>query len=109
MTKPKLLFICQAGKDRSPTGAQIYKEKGHLTDYCGINYQDNEIELHLKWADIVIVMEEHHRKYIAKQFPKEYMKKKIITLNIPDIYKRDQPKLIELLKKELKNKIVNEL
>ena len=45
-------------------------------------------------------MEEHQREEIAKRFPK--IKKKIICLDIPDIYFYNQPALINKLKENFK-------
>ena len=45
-------------------------------------------------------MEEHQRSELAKRFPKEYIQKQIISLNIPDIYKFDQPELKDILKEK---------
>ena len=60
-------------------------------------------EKEMKWADSIIVMEDFQRTEIAKRFPKTYLQKRILSLNIPDIYKFNDIKL----KKELKNKIVD--
>ena len=38
---------------------------------------------------------------IAKRFPKQYMLKRIISLDIPDVYHYNQPKLIEILKSKI--------
>ena len=46
-------------------------------------------------------MEQHQRKWISERFPKEYLKKKILCLEIPDVYGRGQ----EELKKELIKKV----
>ena len=49
-------------------------------------------------------MEDAQRSEISKRFPKQYMQKRILSLNIPDIYHFNQPELIENL-----NSKVNEL
>ena len=51
----------------------------------------------LSWADLVIVMENFQRSEIAKRFPKQYLKKRILSLDIPDVYSYMQPELIERL------------
>lgn len=50
------------------------------------------------WADTIIVMEEEQRDEIANRFPKEYLKKRILNLDIPDIFHFYNPKLINILK-----------
>ncbi|MBD3313534.1 hypothetical protein GF345_03760 [Candidatus Woesearchaeota archaeon] len=46
-------------------------------------------------------MEDEQRKKIGELFPKEYLKKRIISLDIPDIYDFNDEKL----KKELIDKV----
>ncbi len=100
MTKPKLLFVCNAGRQRSVTGRDLYQNKGYEAKSCGIRGDKHRsvTKEKLEWADLIICMEDEQRKFIANEFPKEYMMKKIVTLEIPDIYKRNQEELIELLK-----------
>ncbi|MBU1855217.1 MAG: protein tyrosine phosphatase [Nanoarchaeota archaeon] len=108
MNKPKLLFVCNAGRQRSVTGRDLYEDKGYQTKSCGIRGDKHRCvtKEKLEWCDIIIVMEEEQRKFIAAEFPKEYLVKKIITLDIHDIYKRNQEELIELLNKRVKIKCV---
>ena len=46
-------------------------------------------------------MEDLQRTEISKRFPKQYLQKRIISLNIPDIYHFNQPELIKVLRSEL--------
>ena len=59
-------------------------------------------ERQLEWADMVLVMEDEHRTEISKRFPEQYLKKKILSLNIPDVYYTDQPELIKILHSKIK-------
>lgn len=96
----KLLFICNAGRNRSITAANIFKDK-YLTRSAGVG-EDAELDPSLlEWADVVYVMEDWQRTRISELFPKEYMKKKIISLDIPDVYSLMQPELVKLLKKSI--------
>lgn len=62
-------------------------------------YNDKPItKNNISWADVVIVMEDVQRSEIAKRFPKEYLQKRIISLDIPDIYSYNQDKLVNELK-----------
>jgi len=84
---------------RSKTAERIFKDKFE-TKSAGL-YNDNPVsEEQLEWADLILVMEEHQREEIAKRFPK--IKKKIICLDIPDIYFYNQPALINKLKENFK-------
>jgi len=54
----------------------------------------------IDWADIIICMEETHKEFITREFAIQ-PNKKIIILNIPDVYPKDDPDLIMLLKEKL--------
>lgn len=56
------------------------------------------IEL-MKWADLVIVMEEKHRKLIVKNGGSKFGKK-IRVLSIPDRFKYYQKELVDLLEQK---------
>lgn len=92
-----LLFICNQNKNRSKTAEEIFKDKFN-TKSAGL-YNDKPVtEKQLLWADIIIVMEEEHRTEIAKRFPKLYLLKRIVSIDIPDIYYYNQPELVEIIK-----------
>ena len=89
-----ILFVCNQGKHRSRTAAKFYSQD-HTTRSAGIytNLQKQDLE----WADLIVVMEEHQRSFIAEEFPNLYLKKRIVCLDIPDVYSYKQPKLVEKL------------
>lgn len=92
----KVLFICNQNKNRSKTAEEIFRNKFE-TKSAGL-YSENPVnEKQIAWADIVVVMDEEQRKEIGRSFPKQYMQKRIISLNIPDIYHHNQPELIKML------------
>ncbi len=99
----KLLFICNQNENRSKTAEEIFKNKFE-TKSAGLYNQKPVNEKQLSWADKIVVMEDEQRSEIAKRFPKQYIKKQIISLNIPDIYNYQNPKLIKVL-----NSKINEL
>ena len=103
----KILFVCNQGKDRSPTCAKVWntlfeenKSQNDETEFMGIYNESHNPEKMIKWSELIIVMEEHHRKWIADNHPKEYLKKKILCMDLPDTYYFMQPELIEILKKK---------
>ena len=101
--KIHLLFICTANENRSPAAEALFgKSKDYEAKSCGINSL-SKIPVSAKtieWADIIMYMEKMHKKYILQQFPKA-KHKKMTALEIPDIYLRDDPWLIQLLKNKL--------
>ncbi len=94
----KVLFICNQNQHRSKTAEEIFRGKFE-TKSAGLFNEKPVNEKQLSWADIIIVMEDHQRAEIAKRFPKIYMQKRILSLNVPDLYSYDQQELIDLLKK----------
>ncbi|MEM7782630.1 MAG: protein tyrosine phosphatase [Planctomycetota bacterium] len=49
----------------------------------------------LKWADIVLVMEQKHKQRLISQFPGEMRFKKVYVLDIPDDYQFMDAELIK--------------
>ena len=94
-----MLFICNQHQHRSVTAEQLFK-KNHNTQSAGI-YNDPVTEKQLAWADLIIVMEETQREELGKRFPKYYLTKNIINLNIPDLYNRNNPQLKLLLQERM--------
>ena len=84
---------------RSKTAELLFRDRFE-TKSAGI-YNNHVSAAQLEWADLVVVMENHQREEISKRFPKQYMQKRIICLNIPDIYVYDQPELVAELKTKL--------
>ena len=101
----KVLFVCNMGIHRSKTAADIFHNKFE-TKSAGI-YTDISKEK-IDWADVIIVMEDHQRKLIGEMFPSEYIKKRILCLDIPDIYNYKEPSLIRVLKLKVE-KVMREL
>ena len=92
-----VLFICNQGKNRSKTAAELFAGR-FQTESAGL-YSDPSVTVkQLGTADVVMVMEEAHRAEIAKRFPAVYLQKQILVLDIPDIYRYSQPSLVQLLK-----------
>ena len=92
----KVLFICNQNVNRSVTAEQIFRNRFE-TKSAGL-YNDKPVtEKEIEWADLVVVMEDEQIDEIGKRFPKLYLKKQIINLDIPDIYFYYQPELRSIL------------
>lgn len=96
----KVLFICNQNQNRSKTAEELFKDR-FKTKSAGLYNREPVTENELLWAETLVVMEDEQRSEIAKRFPDIYMKKKIISLNIPDIYYYNQPELIKVLKNKI--------
>ena len=96
----KLLFVCTANIDRSPTGEDIFKdEPGYEVKSAGtmIGYADNPLTIELvDWADLIFCMEEYHRKKVLRLLPEST--NKTYVLGIQDMYPRGHPQLVSLIK-----------
>ena len=53
------------------------------------------------WADVIFVMEKKHADRLRSKFPESLEGKKLICLQIPDIYRYMEPELVELLQAKL--------
>ena len=53
-------------------------------------------------ADVVLVMEKSHRNKISKRYKEQLMGKRLVCLDIPDIYARMDPDLVKLLEARVK-------
>ncbi|MDP3734578.1 MAG: phosphotyrosine protein phosphatase [Nanoarchaeota archaeon] len=96
----KILFICNQNKNRSKTAETLFKAQ-FQTKSAGLYNKKPVNKRQLSWADVVMVMEDQQRNEIAQRFPQQYLQKRILSLDIPDVYNYGDPKLI----KQLKNKI----
>ena len=97
----KVLFICNQNQNRSKTAEELFKGKFE-TKSAGLYNEKPVNEKQLSWADLVIVMEDEQRAEIAKRFPKLYMQKRILSINIPDVYYYNEPELVNILKSKIK-------
>jgi len=97
----KILFVCNQNKNRSKTAEEMFKDRFE-TKSAGL-FNDNPInEKDMTWADVIIVMEDFQRKEIAERFPKSYLQKRILSLNVPDIYSYNQHELFKILDQKMK-------
>jgi predicted protein tyrosine phosphatase len=101
----KLLFVCSANQDRSPTGEDIYKNQpgfeaksaGTMLEYARVPISKELID----WADLILCMENQHRVKVLKL--NLDAKGKTVVLNIPEIYYHGHPELVRLIKEKVSN------
>lgn len=91
-----VLFICNQNLHRSKTAELLFKEQFH-TKSAGL-YNNPVTAKQLGWADVVMVMEDMQRSELAKRFPTLYLQKRILSLDIPDVYSFNDQRLVGLLK-----------
>lgn len=98
--KKKLLFICMANVNRSPTFERYFQqnlkqfEVKSTGTYMG--YPERLTVQLLQWADIIYVMDLSQEMFIAERFKPYHKKVKVI--GVSDQYDPDSPELIEIIK-----------
>ena len=96
-----ILFVCSRNRLRSPTAERIFFDTPGLNVRSAGTAKDAENVIardDVQWADVIFVMERHHRKNILEKFRTQ---SKIVTLGIPDEYEFMQPELIQLLEEKM--------
>ena len=101
--KMKILFICSANVDRSPTAARIYKDHPGLeVESAGTAWyaQTPVNEELLRWADAILCMEKRQKQMIVEDFSAIVSDKLIDYLDIEDVYPFMHPTLVEIIKEK---------
>ena len=94
-----MLFVCSRNQLRSPTAEQVFSKwagievaSAGLDPKCGAPVTP---EL-LAWADVILVMERHHRNKLLKQFRANIKNQKIVVLGVTDDFEYMAPRLVRL-------------
>ncbi len=98
----RVLFVCSGNLDRSPTAEEMFRERSDLEVRSAGTSLLSALRTKLSrdlvnWADVIFVMEDRHANYIARKLGMPDALKKVIVLNIPDRYRRNDPELRRLL------------
>lgn len=87
--KRKVLFVCTANQQRSPTAERLYQDdprfevrSGGTDALFGRRVTPEDLE----WADLVVVMEDRHERRIRSEFPQSAENTEVVVLDIPDVY-----------------------
>lgn len=95
-----LLFVCSKNKWRSPTAEAIYRYDSRVkvrSAGTSASARRRISERDLNWADLILVMENKHKKAIANQY--RYLDiPPIIVLDIPDDYQYMSDELVAMIK-----------
>jgi len=95
-----LLFVCSENRLRSPTAEEVFSMYPGIHAIGAGTNADAETPVSgdlIEWADVVFVMEKTHRNKISKKYKELLKGKRLVCLDIPDVYERMQPELIKLL------------
>lgn len=105
MKRKKVLTVCTGNKDRSPTAAMLLAEmcapmwvSSAGTEAWARNPLTHEL---VEDADVILVMEEAHRRHIVERFGAAHGEK-VVVLDVPDNYYCWEDELIHLLKPRIR-------
>lgn len=95
-----LLFVCSENRLRSPTAEAVFSKYPGINAIGAGTNADAGTPVSgdlIQWADVVFVMEKSHRNKISKKYKELLKGKRLVCLDIPDVYECMQPELIKLL------------
>ena len=106
-TQRRYLFVCAANRNRSPTAEEVARV---LADRNGLDIEVRSAGLSpfaekpltkemADWADLIFVMEDYMARVLEATYGQD--PRKIICLDIPDLYERGDPVLVYLLEEAL--------
>lgn len=104
--KIKLLVVCSRNKKRSLTAEKMYRKDQRLEiRSVGTSPQAKRkvTESDIRWADVILCMEDKHRKIIQQLFEKNSLPQTIQVLDIEDRYEYMDPELMRMLEVEIEN------
>ena len=84
-----VLFVCTANMQRSPTAETMYRNDPRFqVSSAGTHALANrQVSRELvRWADLIVVMEERHARDIESAFRDDLSSIPVIVLGIPDVY-----------------------
>ena len=93
-----ILFVCSRNKWRSLTAETIYKNSSQFYVKSAGTENSARVKINSKlliWADLIFVMEKHHKEKLILNFPNETKNAQIVILEIADVYKFMDKELIE--------------
>nr|WP_232235652.1 phosphotyrosine protein phosphatase [Pseudomonas luteola] len=99
-----ILFICSRNQWRSPTAETVWrKHPGISVRSAGTspNARKTVGSSDIRWADVIIVMEQKHKSRLVADFTRLLEHKPIHVLEIPDEYKYMDPELVDILKESV--------
>jgi len=102
----RVLFVCSGNMDRSPTAEEMFRERSDLEVKSAGTSLLSTLRTRLSrdlvnWADVIFVMEDRHADYIAEKLGMPGAMEKVVVLDIPDRYRKNDPELQRLLRERV--------
>jgi predicted protein tyrosine phosphatase len=106
--KPRVLFVCSKNQWRSPTAEKLYQNDPRIeVRSAGLSPKSPHqiTSADITWAELILVMEEEHKKRIIETFRGDVELPEILVLGIPDEYRFMDPELVEVLRESVEGVI----
>ncbi|WP_394781620.1 low molecular weight protein tyrosine phosphatase family protein [Undibacterium sp.] len=98
--KMNVLFVCSKNQWRSPTAEAVWRRHPKLnvrSAGTSPNARHHVSEEDIRWADVILVMEEKHKSRLRAEYTRVLEFKQMHVLDIPDEYKYMDAELVEQL------------
>jgi predicted protein tyrosine phosphatase len=99
----KLLLVCSRNRRRSPTAEAVFSACEGVDALSAGTSPDAETPVSadlIEWADLVLVMENVHRRRLKERLGPTLRNKKLVVLGIPDKYEYMDVELVRILKEK---------
>lgn len=96
----RILFVCSRNQWRSRTAEQLFRQTEGWQVRSAGTASSARIRVSaalIEWAEVIFVMEDHHKKRLREQYRDLLRDCTLHVLHIPDIYRYQDPELVELL------------
>lgn len=107
----KVLFVCSQNQWRSPTGEAVFRKDTGLSVRSAGTSRKAKRALSvsdIRWADVILVMEEKHKSRIKAEYRNETRYKQLHVLDIPDDYRFMDPELVMIIRQKSEHLIWGE-
>lgn len=102
--KINALFICSRNQWRSPTAEQMWRKHPMVSARSAGTSPNARHKVSIediRWANVILVMEEKHKSRLKAEFTRLLDNKPIHVLDIPDDYKYMDPELVDMLEQSV--------
>lgn len=100
----RILFVCSENRLRSPTAEAVFSDYENVEAISAGTNADCETPVSgdlIEWADVILVMENSHKRQITNKFNRLLGDKKVGVLAIPDHFQYMDELLVEVLKRRV--------
>jgi predicted protein tyrosine phosphatase len=97
----RILFVCSRNRRRSPTAEIVCSTWPGVEAVSAGTAPDAVTSLCedlIQWAEVIFVMENHHRDTMRRRFGTLLASKRLVVLRVPDRYKYMDPQLIQMFR-----------